>query len=40
MHNAWSRENEKKGTRVPLAKKRIVMLMSTPSIGIVKLTFL
>jgi hypothetical protein len=39
-HNAWSKESARKGTRVPLAKKRVVMLTGTPNIGIVKPTFL
>jgi hypothetical protein len=29
MHNAWSKESAKKGTCVPLVKKRVVMLMGT-----------
>jgi hypothetical protein len=40
MHNAWSKESARKGTRVPLAKKHVVMLMGTPSTDIVKVAFL
>jgi hypothetical protein len=39
-HNAWSRESARKGTRVPLVKKRVVMLIGTPSIGTIKPAFL
>jgi hypothetical protein len=39
-HNAWSKESVRKGTRVPLAKKRAVMLTGTLSIGTVKPAFL
>jgi hypothetical protein len=39
-HNAWSKESAEKGTRVPLAKKRVVMLTGTLSIGAIKPTFL
>jgi hypothetical protein len=39
-HNAWSKESARKGTCVLLAKKRIVMLTGTPSIGAVKPAFL
>jgi hypothetical protein len=33
-------ENARKGTRIPLAKKRAVMLTGTPSTGVVKPAFL
>jgi hypothetical protein len=39
-HNAWSRESARKGTRVPLVKKHIMMLMGTPSTGAIKPAFL
>jgi len=39
-HNAWSKESAKKGTLIPLAKKRAVMLTGTPSIGVIKPAFL
>ncbi len=39
-HNAWNRENARKGTRVPLAKNRVVMLTGTSSTGTVKPAFL
>jgi hypothetical protein len=39
-HNAWSKESARQGTRVPLAKKRVVMLTGTPSISVVKPAFL
>jgi hypothetical protein len=39
-HNAWSKESARKGTRVPLAKKRDVMLTGTPNTSAVKPTFL
>jgi hypothetical protein len=39
-HNAWNKESARKGTRIPLAKKRAVMLTGTPSIGVVKPAFL
>jgi len=39
-HNAWSKESARKGTRIPLAKKRAVMLMGTLSIGAIKPAFL
>jgi hypothetical protein len=39
-HNAWSRESARKGIRVPLVKKRVVMLTGTPSIDVVKFAFL
>jgi hypothetical protein len=29
-HNAWNRESARKGTRIPLAKKHVVMLTGTP----------
>jgi hypothetical protein len=40
MHNAWSKENARKGTRVPLAKKRAMMLMGTSSTSAIKPAFL
>jgi hypothetical protein len=39
-HNAWSKESARKGTHIPLAKKRAVMLTGTPSIGTVTPAFL
>jgi hypothetical protein len=39
-HNAWSKENARKGTRIPLVKKRAVMLTGTLSTDVVKPTFL
>jgi hypothetical protein len=39
-HNAWSKESARKGTRVPLTKKRVVMLTGTPNTGTVKPAFL
>jgi hypothetical protein len=35
-HNVWSKESAKKGTRVPLVKKHVVMLTGTPSIDVIK----
>jgi hypothetical protein len=40
MHNAWNRESVRKSTRVPLGKKRTVMLMGTLSTDVVKPAFL
>jgi hypothetical protein len=39
-HNAWSKENARKGTHVPLTKEHVVMLTGTLSTGIVKPAFL
>jgi hypothetical protein len=39
-HNAWSKESARKGTRVLLMKKRVVMLTGTLSTGAVKPAFL
>jgi hypothetical protein len=39
-HNAWNMENARKGTYIPLVKKRAVMLTGTPSTDAVKSAFL